>query len=298
LEAVTDDEILRLAASVDAHSEHPVAEAIVAGAKEKGIKISQVENFESVTGKGVKGIYEGKQIGLGNNRLLEDFEANLSEKQDEEVKEWQLTGQTVMYLLIDNKVEGIVSVADTIKKTSAKAIKALQKMGVKVYMLTGDNKFTAKAVAEELNLDGFEADCLPDRQIQKGKRVTGERRNSGDGRRWHKRCSGAGTGQRGYCHGNRNRHCHAERFNHAGKRRFERHCQGKGAEPQSDAEHQTEPVFCFRLQFVGRSGCSRYFVPVFRNSAEPHDCRGCHEFQFSVGYFKCIAVKEKKLRHV
>ncbi|MBW6533470.1 MAG: copper-translocating P-type ATPase [Mariniphaga sp.] len=168
---LADDEILRLAALVDAHSEHPVAEAIVAGAKEKGIEISGIENFESVTGKGVKGLYEGKQIGLGNNRLMEDFDASLSEKQNEEVKAWQLTGQTVMYLLMDNKVEGIVSVADTIKETSAKAIKALQKMGVKVYMLTGDNKFTAKAVAEELHLGGYEADCLPEDKFKKVKEL-------------------------------------------------------------------------------------------------------------------------------
>ncbi len=168
---LTDDEILRLAASVDAHSEHPVAEAIVAGSKEKGINLSKVDNFEAVTGKGVKGIYKGKQIGLGNNRLMEDFGINLAEKQDKEVKDWQLTGQTVMYLLIDNKVEGIVSVADTIKTTSAKAIKALQKMGVKVYMLTGDNKFTAKTVADELKLDGYEADCLPDDKYKKVKEL-------------------------------------------------------------------------------------------------------------------------------
>lgn len=168
---LTDDEILRLAASVDTHSEHPVAEAIVAGAKEKGIEIFSVENFESVTGKGVKGIYKGKKIGIGNNRMMEDFGASLSEKQNEEVKEWQLTGQTVMYMLIDNKVEGIVSVADTIKATSAKAIKALQKMGIKVYMLTGDNKFTAKAVAEELHLDGYEADCLPEDKFKKVKEL-------------------------------------------------------------------------------------------------------------------------------
>jgi len=166
-----DDKILRLAASVDAHSEHPVAEAIVAGAKEKGIEISGIENFESVTGKGVKGNYEGKQIGLGNNRLLEDFEATLQKKHEKLVKEWQLTGQTVMYLIVDGKVEGIVSVADTIKATSAKAIKALQKLGIKVYMLTGDNKFTAKAVAEELNLDGYVADCLPEDKFKKVKEL-------------------------------------------------------------------------------------------------------------------------------
>ncbi|MBE0663857.1 MAG: copper-translocating P-type ATPase [Bacteroidales bacterium] len=169
--SLADKEILRLAASVDAHSEHPVAEAIVAGAKEKGIEISSVENFESVTGKGVKGIFEGIKIGLGNNRLMEDFGASLTEKQKEDAKEWQLTGQTVMYLLLENKVEGIVSVADTIKATSAKAIKALQNMGVKVYMLTGDNKFTAKAVAEELHLDGYEADCLPEDKFKKVKEL-------------------------------------------------------------------------------------------------------------------------------
>jgi P-type E1-E2 ATPase len=78
------------------------------------------------------------------------------------VNEWQLTGQTVMYLVIGQKVEGIVSVADTIKDTSAKAIKNLQHMGVKVHMLTGDNKFTAEEVSQELGLDGYKAECLPD----------------------------------------------------------------------------------------------------------------------------------------
>ncbi|MGC9352242.1 MAG: copper-transporting P-type ATPase [Mariniphaga sp.] len=168
---LTDDEVLRLAASVDANSEHPVAEAIVKGAKEKGIQFKKVKQFEAVTGKGVKGEIDGKKIGLGNSRLAGDFGAKLTKEQQEMVKEWQLTGQTVMFLLIENKVEGIVSVADTIKETSAKAIRELQKMGVKVYMLTGDNKFTAKAVAEELNLDGYEADCLPDDKFKKVKEL-------------------------------------------------------------------------------------------------------------------------------
>jgi len=159
---LSDKEILCLAASIDIYSEHPVAEAIVKGAKEKRIELFKIDDFEAVTGKGVKGVYNGKKTGLGNNRLMIDFGASLEEKQAKLVMEWQLTGQTVMYLLIENKVEGIVSVADTIKTTSAKAIKALQKMGVKVIMLTGDNEFTAKAVAEELNLDDYKSDCLPE----------------------------------------------------------------------------------------------------------------------------------------
>jgi Cu2+-exporting ATPase len=168
---LSDNEILGLAASIDTYSEHPVAEAIVKGAKENKINLLKIENFEAVTGEGVKGVYERKKIGLGNNRLMNDFGAILEEKQARQAQQWQLTGQTVMYLLIENKVEGIISVADTIKKTSGKAIKALQNMGVKVFMLTGDNEFTAKSVAEELNLDGYEADCLPEDKYKKVKEL-------------------------------------------------------------------------------------------------------------------------------
>ncbi len=168
---LSDREILEIAASVDAHSEHPVAEAIVRGAKERDIQLQKAQNFEALTGKGVKGIIEGKHVGLGNSRLTDDFDATLTKKQQEIVKNWQLTGQTVMYLMIEKKVEGIVSVADTIKKTSANAIRELQKMGVKVHMLTGDNEFTAKAVAEELKLDGYQADCLPNEKFERVKEL-------------------------------------------------------------------------------------------------------------------------------
>jgi Cu2+-exporting ATPase len=168
---LSEKEILSIAASVDANSEHPVAEAIVKGAKEQGIKLQKVEQFEAITGKGVKGILDGKSIGLGNSRLSDDFGATLSKGHQEMVKAWQLTGQTVMFLLIENKVEGIVNVADTIKASSAKAIRELQSMGVKVHMLTGDNKFTAKAVADELKLDGYQADCLPDDKFNKVKEL-------------------------------------------------------------------------------------------------------------------------------
>jgi Cu2+-exporting ATPase len=158
----SDDEILSLAVSIDTFSEHPVAEAIVKGAEDKSIRIQKIDHFESVTGKGVRGMYQGKTLGLGNKRLLEDFQAKLPDEQENIVRQWQSTGETVMYLLIGNRVEGIISVADTIKETSARAIKELQAKGVKVHMLTGDNENTAKAVADELNLDGYQADCLPE----------------------------------------------------------------------------------------------------------------------------------------
>ena len=179
-----DNEILKIASSVDAQSEHPVAEAIVKGARKKGIEQQRVENFEAVTGKGVTGILDGKKVGLGNSRLADDFGITLSEDQQIKVKEWQLSGQTVMYLLIDRELAGIISVADTIKETSAKAIQSLQNMGVKVHMLTGDNEYTAKAVAEELNLDGYQADCLPDDKFKKVKELQSKGQNvamAGDG---------------------------------------------------------------------------------------------------------------------
>jgi Cu2+-exporting ATPase len=168
---LNDEEILKLAASLDTNSEHPLAEAIVKGAKVKNIGLEKLENFESVTGKGVQALYQGKKIGLGNQRLLEDFKISLDNDKKKLVEEWQHAGQTVMYLILENHVEGIVSVTDKIKDTSAKAIQELQKLGVKVIMLTGDNEFTAKAVAGELKLDGFKADCLPDDKYNKVKEL-------------------------------------------------------------------------------------------------------------------------------
>nr|WP_321409133.1 copper-translocating P-type ATPase [uncultured Carboxylicivirga sp.] len=158
-----DLEILRLATSVDYNSEHPIAKAIVKGAKEQhDIKPEKLQDFQSITGKGVQADYNGKNLLLGNQRLIDEAGIDLKDEQLNQVKDWQSKGQTVMYLILDNKVEGIVSVSDKVKQTSGKAIKELQQMGVKVHMLTGDNEFTAQAVADELKLDGFKADCLPE----------------------------------------------------------------------------------------------------------------------------------------
>lgn len=172
--SLADDEILKLAASIDANSEHPLADAIVKGANEKNIKLIKLDNFESITGKGVQANYEGKRIGLGNQKLVDDFNAKLDEDNNKLVEKWQHEAQTVMFLILGKKVEGVVSVSDKIKESSANAIKELQKMGIKVHMLTGDNKYTAKAVADELGLDGYQADCLPDDKYKKVKELQGE----------------------------------------------------------------------------------------------------------------------------
>jgi len=166
-----DDEILQLAASVDKNSEHPVAESIVKGTRAKNIPLLEVDDFEAITGMGVQAKLNGKKIGLGNLRLLEYFGAELPKENMELAKKWQQAGQTVMFLMIDKNVEGMVSVADKIKETSAVAIKSLHKAGLKVIMLTGDNEFTAKAIAAEMGIDAYQADCLPEDKYNKVKEL-------------------------------------------------------------------------------------------------------------------------------
>ena len=168
---LSDLEILQLAASVDANSEHPLANAILAGAEANKQKLLKLDKFESVTGKGVQAIYDGEKIGLGNQRLIEDFKASLTVDQKKFTEDLQLKGETVMYLIIKNKIEGVVSVSDKIKETSAEAIKSLQNLGVKVYMLTGDNELTAKFVANQLGLDSYMSDCLPEDKFKRVKEL-------------------------------------------------------------------------------------------------------------------------------
>ncbi len=158
-----DDNILRLAASLEKASEHPLAEAIVKGANDKGIELAQTEDFQSVTGMGVTGKVEGKMIALGNITLMQSLKVdvgNLPQIADVQRAE----GQTVMLLSIDNKAAGLIGVADPIKETTPKAIADLHTEGVEVVMLTGDNHTTAKAVADKLNIDRVEAEVLPDQK--------------------------------------------------------------------------------------------------------------------------------------
>lgn len=172
----SDEEILKMAASLDSYSEHPIAEAIVKGAKEKELTLTKIEDFESIPGKGVIGIYTGKNLGLGNEKLLAHLNVVLPESVEEKARVWQTNGQTVMYFTIENSIEGIISVADTLKKTSVKAIRNLQKTGVKVQMLTGDNEHIARVVAGELGLDSYQANTLPEDKY----RIVKEIQNNGN----------------------------------------------------------------------------------------------------------------------
>ena len=158
-----ENDILRLAASLEKSSEHPLAEAIVKGAIEKGIELAQTDDFQSVTGMGVTGNVDGKAVALGNITLMNSLKVDVGSL-PETADVQRAEGQTVMLLAIDNKAAGLIGVADPVKETTPAAIADLHKEGVEVVMLTGDNKTTAQAVAGKLNIDRVEAEVLPDQK--------------------------------------------------------------------------------------------------------------------------------------
>lgn len=153
--------VLGKIASLNQSSEHPLATAVVTFAKSKNSVFYKVENFESVTGKGVVGFIENEKISLGNKRLLEQEGVHDFSVIDQEVIAEQKLGKTVSYIAIDKKVVGYITITDAIKKTSFEAINELKRQGIQVIMLTGDNENTAKSVAAELGLTDFKAGFLP-----------------------------------------------------------------------------------------------------------------------------------------
>lgn len=166
------------------YSEHPLAEAIVNYGKSKNVSMTKVKDFEAVAGKGVVGTVENKKIALGNAKLLEQFAIVIAESLANKVVAEQEQGKTVSYIAVDSQAVGYVTIFDAIKKTSQNAISALQNNGVEVIMLTGDNKNTAKSVAEQLNLKHYKAECLPEDKLNEIKALQKEGRivaMAGDG---------------------------------------------------------------------------------------------------------------------
>jgi Cu2+-exporting ATPase len=160
-----DEILLQYIASLNQYSEHPLAEAVVNYSIHKNISLFAVNNFEAIAGKGVIGTVNSKKIALGNKKLMEQVKTELSEEINLKIIAEQKLGKTVSYISVDQKVLGYVCITDAIKQTSKKAIALLQKQGIEVIMLTGDNKNTAKAVATELSLSSFKAECLPEDKL-------------------------------------------------------------------------------------------------------------------------------------
>ena len=175
--------LLRLAATLERGSEHPLAAAIVSGAQERGVALGHAEHFESVTGKGVMGRVDDRRVALGNRALLTELNIDPGMLEDE-AERLRVDGQTVMFVAMDGRIAGLLGVVDPIKPTTSGAIQALHAEGLNIIMLTGDSETTAQAVARKLGLDQVIAGVLPDQKAEKIKALQREGRwvaMAGDG---------------------------------------------------------------------------------------------------------------------
>jgi Cu+-exporting ATPase len=170
-----EHELLRLAASLERGSEHPLAAAIVSRAQERGVELTKTESFESITGKGVTGIVDGRSVALGNRALLEDLKIDAVEMATQ-AEPLRADGQTVMFVVVDGSPAGLLGVADPIKESTPEAIKELHAHGIRIVMLTGDSGTTAHAVAHKLGIDEVAAEILPSAKAEAVKAFQSEGR--------------------------------------------------------------------------------------------------------------------------
>jgi Cu+-exporting ATPase len=169
LSDLSEDDLLRLVASLERHSEHPLASAIVKGAKDKGLDLWEPRDFQSKTGKGVIGTVQGKNLALGTRTFLEEdghVDSTAFERLAEKAEDLRKDGQTVMFVAIDQQAVGIVGVADPVKSSTPEAIRLLHEEGIQVVMVSGDHRQTAAAVAKKLGIDEVKAEVLPEQKGQ------------------------------------------------------------------------------------------------------------------------------------
>ena len=181
---VTEEDLLRFAASVEQNSEHPLAHAIVVGARDRKLSVPTVDQFMSVTGGGVCGIVESKKILIGQRSLLAKKNVQNLAALDNRADELQKQGRTVMYVAVDQQFAGLVAVSDPIKESTAEAVQSLHDLGLRIIMLTGDNEKTAGTVAEKLGIDEFHAGVRPEDKHERIKAMKAEGRKvamAGDG---------------------------------------------------------------------------------------------------------------------
>ena len=162
-QGISEADLLRFAASVEQASEHPLAAAIVAAAKERGIALAQMTGFDSPIGKGAIGMVDGKPVALGNATFLGELNISTAGLNGQ-AEELRLDGATAIFVAVDNKAAGVIAIADPVKNTTPAALKALAADGIRVVMLTGDNRTTAQAVARRLGITEVEAEVLPDQK--------------------------------------------------------------------------------------------------------------------------------------
>lgn len=183
MDSVPENDLLRLVASLERSSEHPLAAAIIRAAEGRGLRLGAAANFESLTGKGVTGHIDGREVAVGNASLFAARQIS-AESLLRQADELRRQGQTVMLAAVDGKAAGLIAVADPIKPSAREAVSSLKRSGVRLVMLTGDNRATAEAIAKELGITEFEAEILPEQKLAIVKKLQSEDRivaMAGDG---------------------------------------------------------------------------------------------------------------------
>jgi len=269
---VRESEALALIASLERASEHPLAQAIVQAAEERGTQLSQVENFESVTGQGVRGEIGGRKVAVGSRRFME-FQGAVPAPLAEKADALRTQGKTALYAAIDGRAAALIAVADPIKETTPEAIRTLQSEGVRVVMLSGDSRQTAEAVGRQLGIDEVIAEVLPDQKVDAIKSL-----QQGVQRR-----AGARPGERRHRHGYRNGRRDRERRRNPGQGRPARHRQGDPPVARHDAQCQAEPVLRLRLQRARSSARGGRALSLLRPAALADIRRRGDGFELGVG---------------
>ena len=272
---VEEDELVRLVASAERNSEHPLAEAIVAGARGRDLVLSEPTRFDSITGKGISATVNGREVLIGNRRLLDDATIDTTSL-EEHAATLSADGKTPMFVAVDHSPAGVIAVADTIKDGSASAVAALHQLGLDVVMITGDNRRTAGAIAKQVGIRRVLAEVLPEHKAAEVRRLQHEHRSRRDGGRRHQRRSRPRTGR----HRPRDRHWHRRRDRgsryHSHLRRPRRDRHRPHPVPSNHAEHPPEPLLRAHLQRDRDPHRRRGALSLLRDPVEPDDRRRSH----------------------
>ncbi len=270
------DEILRLAASLERASEHPLGVAIMQGAAERHLNLSEPTEFASVSGKGIRGVVDGRNVAVGNIGFMREIGA-ISPTAG--IVLGAVPGASSIFVAVDGKYAGNLWVADPIKRSTMVAIRQLHALGIRVVMLTGDNRAVAESIAEALEIDGIRSRSSPGNKIRDRPQTARAGKSRRHGRRRHQRRARARASQCRNRHGHRHRRCHGKRRHHSGQRRSHRHRARPQSEPRHHAQHPPESFLRLRLQRRRRPYCRRRSLPVLRSAAQPHLRRRRHELQ-------------------
>jgi P-type Cu+ transporter len=284
-----EDALLRLAASLERASEHPLAAAVVAGAEARGLRLADAEDFASVTGGGVSGRVEGRRVLLGTGGFLDSHGIDTAGLEaGAEARRAQ--GESIVFVAVDDACAGLIGVADPIKDGTPEAIRGLHDQGLSVVMLTGDSRTTAAAVASQLGIDQRRGGATAGAQGRGRRPPPGRRAPRRHGRRRHQRRPRTRPRRRRHRHGHRHRRRHGERRRDPGEGRPARHPARPPPEPRGDAQHPPEPVLCLHLQRPRRAGGGGRALPRFRAAAVADDRRRGDELQLGLGHRQRAAV--------